>query len=79
MVIDGRPRAATRWRRATRRAASKSFEALVLRYPETPNVHYAYGVYLLLEQPDKAIDEFKKELELQPGIPHRSCRSPSST
>jgi len=50
-------------------AAGKSFEALVLRYPETPNVHYANGVYLLGEQPDKAIDEFKKELELQPGHP----------
>lgn len=50
-------------------AAGKSFEALVLRYPETPNVHYANGVYLLAEQPDKAIEEFKKELELQPGHP----------
>jgi tetratricopeptide (TPR) repeat protein len=50
-------------------AAGKAFEALVVRYPETPNVHYANGVYLLLEQPDKAIDEFKKELELQPGHP----------
>jgi tetratricopeptide (TPR) repeat protein len=50
-------------------AAGKSFEALVLRYPETPNVHYANGVYLVSEQPDKAIDEFKKELELQPGHP----------
>jgi tetratricopeptide (TPR) repeat protein len=50
-------------------AAGKAFEALVIRYPETPNVHYANGVYLLLEQPDRAIDEFKKELELQPGHP----------
>jgi tetratricopeptide (TPR) repeat protein len=48
-------------------AAGKAFEALVARYPETPNVHYAYGVYLLQEQPDKAIDEFKRELEVQPG------------
>jgi tetratricopeptide (TPR) repeat protein len=56
---------------ATRNTASagKSFEALVLRYPETPNVHYANGVYLLAEQPDKAIEEFKRELELQPGHP----------
>ena len=56
---------------ATRNTATagKSFDALVARYPETPNVHYANGVYLLLEQPDKAIEEFKKELELQPGHP----------
>src|SRR5437899_2815461 len=26
-------------------AAAKAFEALVDRYPESPNVHYAYGVY----------------------------------
>ncbi len=50
-------------------AAGTSFTALVTRYPETPNVHYANGVYLLAEQPDQAIDEFKKELELQPAHP----------
>lgn len=48
-------------------AAGKAFEALAMRYPETPNVHYAYGVFLLQEQADKAIEEFKRELELQPG------------
>jgi tetratricopeptide (TPR) repeat protein len=56
---------------ATRNTASadKAFEALAARYPETPNVHYAYGVFLLQEQGDKAIDEFKRELELQPNHP----------
>ena len=47
-------------------ASAKAFEALVARYPETPNVHYAYGVFLLQEEPDKAIEEFKRELKLQP-------------
>jgi tetratricopeptide (TPR) repeat protein len=46
--------------------AEKAFQALVARYPETPNVHYANAVFLLQEQPDKAIEEFKRELELQP-------------
>jgi len=56
---------------ATRNTASaaKAFEALAARYPETLNVHYAYGVYLLQEHPDKAIEEFKRELELQPSHP----------
>jgi tetratricopeptide (TPR) repeat protein len=56
---------------ATRNTASaeKAFEALAARYPEAPNVHYAYGVCLLLEKPDKAIEEFTRELELQPGHP----------
>ena len=48
-------------------AAGKAFEALVARYPETPNIHYAYAVYLLIEQPAKAIEEFKRELEIQPN------------
>jgi tetratricopeptide (TPR) repeat protein len=48
-------------------AAETAFKALAARYPETPNVHYAYGVYLLQEQPDRALEEFKRELELQPG------------
>jgi tetratricopeptide (TPR) repeat protein len=48
-------------------AAEKAFDSLVSRYPETPNVHYANGVFLLQEQPDKAIEEFKRELDVQPG------------
>lgn len=65
VIIAGR----ASYQMATRNtaAAGKAFEGLALRYPETPNVHYAYGAFLLLEQPDKAIDEFKRELELQPG------------
>ncbi|MGH9310848.1 MAG: tetratricopeptide repeat protein, partial [Vicinamibacterales bacterium] len=56
---------------ATRNTAGSeaAFRMLATRYPETPNVHYAYGVFLLQEQPDKAIEEFKRELELQPGHP----------
>ena len=50
-------------------ASGKAFEALVARYPEVPNVHYAYGVFLLQEEPDKGIEEFKHELELQPDHP----------
>jgi predicted Zn-dependent protease len=50
-------------------AAARRSRALVTRYPETPNVHYAYGVYLLIEQPEKAIEEFKRELQIQPNHP----------
>ena len=50
-------------------AAERAFDQLVSRYPETPNVHYAYGVFLLQEKGEKAIEEFKRELELQPQHP----------
>ena len=56
---------------ATRNTASseKAFELLASRYPETPNVHYAFGVFLLQEKGERAIEEFKRELELQPAHP----------
>ena len=54
--------------RAVRRpvAAKPAFELLVQRYPAAPNVHYAYGVFLLEENPDRAIAEFQQELKTSP-------------
>lgn len=55
------------YRAARRPAAAKpAFELLVQRYPEAPNVHYAYGVYLLDEDGDRAIEEFQQELKQSP-------------
>lgn len=55
--------------RAVRRpaAAKPAFELLVQRYPDAPNVHYAYGVYLLDDDPGRAIAAFQQELKLSPG------------
>lgn len=47
--------------------ARPAFEELVGRYPDSPNVHYAYGVFLLGEDPDRALEEFKKELKQSPA------------
>jgi tetratricopeptide (TPR) repeat protein len=47
-------------------AAHGQFEELIRRYPDVPNVHYAFGVVLLNEQPDRAIEEFKEELRRSP-------------
>jgi tetratricopeptide (TPR) repeat protein len=44
-----------------------AFEELVSRYPDAPNVHYAHGGFLLREQPDAAIEEFKRELRSSPN------------
>ena len=46
--------------------ARNAFELLVSRYPDTPNVHYAYGVFLLAEEPDKAIEVLQRELKVTP-------------
>lgn len=48
-------------------AARAAFEELVSRYPDAPNVRFAYGVYLLQEDSDRAIEQFKKELESTKG------------
>ena len=45
----------------------QAFEELVSRYPTAPNVHYAFGVYLLGEQPEAGIEEFKRELRSSPN------------
>ena len=45
----------------------QAFEELISRYPTAPNVHYAFGVYLLGEQPEVAIEEFKRELRSSPN------------
>jgi tetratricopeptide (TPR) repeat protein len=46
--------------------ARTGFETLVARYPNEPNVHYAYGVYLLGQDADAALKEFQRELEISP-------------
>ena len=48
-------------------AAQKGFEELVGRYPRTANVHYLYGLYLLRDRPEQALDEFNEELQVSPN------------
>lgn len=58
-------RAAYAWA-ARRPEARDAFGDLAARYPRTPNVHYAFGVFLLDLDADAALEEFGKELELSP-------------
>lgn len=53
---------------ATRRyeIADEFYQRLVSDFPDVPNVHYAYGVFLMREEPDKALEYFQKELKIQP-------------
>jgi tetratricopeptide (TPR) repeat protein len=50
-------------------AAEKAFEELVERFPETPHVHYAFGSFLVNEQADRALEEFKAELKVSQHHP----------
>ncbi|MEW6130800.1 MAG: tetratricopeptide repeat protein [Acidobacteriota bacterium] len=47
--------------------AQGAFQELLARYPDAPNVHYAYGAHLLIESPDQALEEFKRELKISPA------------
>lgn len=52
--------------------ARREFEDLVARYPQEPNVHYAFGSFLLAEEPDAALREFQREIEISPNhVPAR--------
>ncbi len=48
-------------------SAARLFEELVAAYPDQPNVHYARGAFLMESDPDKALPELQRELELNPS------------
>jgi tetratricopeptide (TPR) repeat protein len=47
--------------------AEREYKELLARYPKAPGTHYSYGVFLLRENPDAALEEFKRELEILPS------------
>lgn len=46
--------------------AKREFDELVVEYPDTPEIHYLYGGFLLLSDADRAIGEWKREIEISP-------------
>jgi tetratricopeptide (TPR) repeat protein len=47
--------------------ARKSFDELLARYPDAPNVHYVRGVFMLNQDSDAALEEFRRELKNSPS------------
>jgi len=47
--------------------AAAEFKILVDKYPDTPNIHYIYGAFLLFSDADGGLAELKKELEVSPA------------
>ena len=47
--------------------AGAEFKILVDKYPETPNIHYLYGSFLMFADSNKGLGEMKKELEISPA------------
>jgi tetratricopeptide (TPR) repeat protein len=46
--------------------AVKALARLAEQYPDAPNVHYAYGLFLTAEHPDEALEQFRQELHISP-------------
>ena len=44
-----------------------AFDELLKRYPNAPNVHYAFGVFLMNQDSNAALTEFSRELEISPS------------
>ena len=52
----------------THELARRIFARVVAMAPEFPNIHFAYGRFLLgIQEPDAALVEFKEELKRTPG------------
>jgi tetratricopeptide (TPR) repeat protein len=47
--------------------ARVAFDQLLANYPNAPNVHYAFGVFLMTQDADAALKEFHRELEISPA------------
>jgi len=47
--------------------AGAEFRILVDKYPETPNIHYLYGSFLMFADANNGLAEMKKELEVSPA------------
>jgi tetratricopeptide (TPR) repeat protein len=53
-------------------AARAALDELISRYPNTAHAHYARGVFLLTENTDRALADFRRELEISPShVPAR--------
>ncbi len=50
-----------------RAAAREQFKRVLALYPSEPGVHYAYGVFLLKDDPALAVDEFRHEIQISPS------------
>ncbi|HVJ09052.1 MAG TPA: tetratricopeptide repeat protein [Acidisarcina sp.] len=54
--------------RETHDTAKKLYKEAVEATPAFPNIHYAYGRFLLtIQEPDEALPQFAEELKLQPN------------
>jgi tetratricopeptide (TPR) repeat protein len=71
-VVAAAGRAGYSWFGRAGAEADKRFRALIDQYPDAPNVHYAYGAFLLQADSEKALAQFRREIAINPqsAYPH---------
>jgi tetratricopeptide (TPR) repeat protein len=47
-------------------AAQAGFKRLATKYPDEPEIHYLYGTFLVNNDPDQAIEQWKREIQISP-------------
>lgn len=45
----------------------KAFEELLTRYPDDANAHYSFGVFMIPQDIERALQEFRRAIELNPN------------
>ena len=52
--------------------ATAALREMLAKYPQEPGVHYLNGLHVLANDPDAAMSEFQKELQISPNhVPSR--------
>lgn len=59
--------AALRYLAGDKEGGTKGFQEFFQRFPTAPNAHYLHGYLLFSAEPDKAVPELKRELEVSPS------------
>jgi len=46
--------------------ARRAFDGLLVKYPDDSNVHYSFGVFIMPQDADLAVKEFRRALDINP-------------
>jgi tetratricopeptide (TPR) repeat protein len=65
-MVDVAGRAIYSWLALRDDEAPSRFKELIARFPEAPNAHYCYGLFLKREDPEGALKQFQEEMRVQP-------------
>ncbi len=66
-MVDAAGRASYSWLALRNEETHARFRELLDRFPQAPNAHYGYGLFLMGQDPEAALAEFREEMKVQPG------------